>query len=238
MKKSKLISLIVIIAAVVVALSLSILFTPKEKYLNLVEFLEGKILTNDGGGYYTDGVDGVSLHFIDKFGAIVIDLNHSSRFVFIDFEKTQWKDVEFNDAQPLLKSNNYRVFMAIVAYELLSSGELTFARLTDVSPGYYYDDFIVLINLYDLETGRIIGVITRGFVQLRTVSGVEQRNVRVPPPELYSIGLIDFKRESETTWVLQGNTWFELQIPLEEQRVEIYYVKLSLKMSIHHEKVS
>lgn len=232
MKKSKLIFLIAVIAVAAITLGFSILFTPRKQYLNFVELSDGKTIASDGGGYYMDEVDGVGIDFSDVLGSITIDLNQSGRSIYVDFEKASWKDLDFNDIQPMLKSDNYRAIISIDVFELSSSGEAIPIRLTDARPGYYYSDFLILMELCDLNSGTVVGVMTRGLVPYRIVSGVIERNVIVPPPELYNMGPMDLKREGETTWVLEGNAWFELRIPFAK-----YYVKLSLKMTIHHEKV-
>lgn len=229
LRRSELYFLIVVMIAFVIVLGVAVL-QRRGQSVYTVSISSGRILADDGGGRYIDGAEGVSITFRDSFGAIAIDLNQSTRSVYIGFEEAAWKDRYFNDIRPLLKSGNYHPILGIYAIQIVSSTETTPFRLTDTDPGSSYNDFNVIIYLGEIDG--YIYVLHRGFYGRWFIAGVEKTGL-APPTQLYNKGSLIFMRVDENTWLLEGEAWFELmKISTEDNSVKEYYVKISLQITI------
>jgi len=67
-----------------------------------------RIVTSDGLGPYKPDVDGVSIGYCFNADIYVMDLNQSSRLVYVNFAQVLWKGENLRDMPSSLQSKNYR----------------------------------------------------------------------------------------------------------------------------------
>ena len=217
---------IILLVAVVFIASLAVyrLYSIKKV---LLTFSGNGLIVGDGIGSYEDGVQGVHTGFT-RSGGIFLDLNESSRFLYIKFEYAYWKDDTLRDIPPLLPSKNYRVILGIQVSE---------KSITDMSIGESLEPDVAVL-LYDGETGELIGSIAR-MLTSNTVYLSSSWMVVQPPPQppmvLYQDGHLRLTRTGSDTWVLEGAAWFSLRLSSKDMgsRPPTYYVKLSLEITVN-----
>ena len=180
------------------------------------------LIVDDGGGPYEDGSQGVRVGFT-RAGGVFLDLNSSSRLVYIRFEDASWKDERLGDVASPLPSGRYRIMLGIQVSE---------GSIADIEVGERLEPDIAII-LYDGETGGLKGSLVRMLASDRVYIGAWM--IVTPPPEppkaLYQDGYFSLVRTDEHTWILQGDAWFTLLQHAEGEPVK-HYVRLSFKITI------
>lgn len=216
------------------------MFIPHERLS--AEFTDGMILRSDGKGRYVDGFGAVRIDV--SGGGLVMDIAssptakyvESSRFVFIGFGEATWLNSDFEEVNPLLPSDRYRIYLAVTVL----GGDRP-VEPQEMELGFRYDPCVGFM-VYNADTGELMYSVIRSPKREFGAFYSYVLDLREPiiPPKLYIDGYVYFTRVGETVWVLEGDSWFlALRIPSEseEWRFPRFYVRISFRVTITYTHV-
>jgi len=214
--------ILVVIVSVVAALTVYRLYHIKRTQ---AVFSEDGLIVGDGLGPYEDGSKGAHLVFSIGF---YLDLNESSRSVYVKFGDALWKDKGLRDISPLLPSKNYRGFIWIEA-----SGV---TRVEHMEVGERLEPQFIAMLFYDGDTGGFAGFAVRtartGTTSFDTSFTMDITSAPEPPPPLYGEGHVYLLRSSEDTWIIDADAWFTLFQKTPGGGITKHYVKLTFKITV------
>lgn len=204
LKKGRLI-LLVIVAMV----SVLIVYRLHEIKRPQVVFSDDGIISNDGGGPYENGVQGVRIDVVAR-PVFLMEIKDSSRFVYVKFEDTYWRGENLEAIASKLPSKNYWITLVM---------ELPGKSLLEMNIGEHLEPQFGIV-FWNANTGEEV------CFMVTYLYGGESRI----PPSLYEDGHLEVVRVNENTWVVDVDAWFSAW-------TGSYYVRLSFKITVNMKHV-
>jgi len=225
LNKKHLLALLVIVAMIVTI----ILYRLHTIVITSVLIADDKLIASDELGAYQPNVQGVYIGIGEPQGEILnMDLNRSSRLVYVDFANAHWKDVNLLDISSRLSSKSFRMVLLLSA----RSGADIFTM--DVGERLMPPDLFIIIYFYDPNTGALACIDTIYPFKGDFMYGSIHINITAPEPPLpLSVdGHTQLTRANEDTWALDIDGWFaSFHLSYRGDFLK-YYVRLSLLLII------
>lgn len=241
MKKTNLIALIIIL--VVAALSIEIYLILHNTLLTSIVVADDMIVISDGRGPYKPEVDGVFLGkvsagagdlFISEF--FIMDMNHSSRSVYVNFTQALWKDANLKDVPSRLPSKNYEMALWILAVDEPFKPLDLF--MMNVGEKYSAPELQILIIFGEPDTGALVNLNA-----IREMGGLSyfydiffNSTASELPQSLRDDIHIQLTRASEEAWVLDVDGWFASYHLSSLGDFLENYIRLSLNLTIYRNR--
>ena len=200
MNKKHLLALLVIVAMIVTI----ILYRLHTIIITSVLIADDKLIASDGLGAYQPNVQGVDIGIGEFVGEILtMDLNRSSRLVYVNFANAHWKDVNLVDMPSRLPSKSYRMVLWLSARSKADIFKM------DVGERLMPPDLFIIIYFYDPNTGALACIDTIYPFKGDFMVGSIHINITVPePPLLLSDDSLDeiSNRFTSFQWALAKST--------------------------------
>jgi hypothetical protein len=228
----KVIVAILVVVAVVASL---ILYRLHTMVIVSATLADDKIVRSDGRGAYMNGTDFSQITILYQ-SILSMDLNSSTRHVYVSFTDAHWKDSDLNDIEWKLPSKDYRMLFYFTAYTEQGPVDILNMRVGEkVYPyGLLSSDDVMAIAFTDPDTGSLacLSVIRRSGIT--SLWGINITSTDSEPPlPLRNDSFIELTRTSADTWVLDVDAWFASYQRSVWGNFVKYYVKLSLDITLN-----
>jgi len=164
---------------------------------------------------------------------LTMDLNRSSRLVYVNFANAHWKDVNLVDMPFRLPSKNYRMVLWLSARSKADIYKM------DVGERLMPPDLFIILFFYDTNTGALACIDTIYPFKGDFMVGSIHINITAPEPPLplSDDSYFQLRRASEDTWVLDIDGWFASYHRSYRSDFLKYYVRLSLMLTISRKSI-
>jgi len=225
---------ILVLLVIIVMIVTILLYRLHTIIITSVLIADDKLIASDGLGAYQPNIQGVYIGIGELVGEILtMDLNRSSRLVYVNFDNAHWKDVNLVDMPFRLSSKSYRMVL------LLSARNKANIFKMDVGEKLMPPDLFIIIYFYDPNTGALACIDTIYPFKGDFMYGSIHIKITAPEPPLplSDDGHIQLTKTNEYTWVLDIDGWFASFHRSYRGDFLKYYVRLSLVLTISRKSV-